>query len=92
MPTAVERLATLEAAVTDLRDDVRAVLDLLEGGGGVPYERSVRGRLHSIESTLGGIVLRRAAGVGMLKGWQGLLLVLCGVATAAAAWYAALGG
>jgi hypothetical protein len=74
-----------------LRNDVRAVLDLLEGGQNVPYERSVRGRLHTIESALAGMVLRRSVGIGMIKGWQGILLVLCAVATAAAAWYAAVG-
>jgi hypothetical protein len=74
-----------------LRNDVRAVLDLLEGGQNVPYERSVRGRLHTIESALAGMVLRRSVGIGMIKGWQGILLVICAVATAAAAWYAAVG-
>ena len=74
-----------------MRNDVRAVLDLLEGGQNVPYERSVRGRLHTIESALAGMVLRRSVGIGMIKGWQGILLVLCAVATAAAAWYAAVG-
>ena len=91
MPSAAERLATLEAGLSDLRNDVRAVLDLLEGGQNVPYERSVRGRLHTIESALAGMVLRRSVGIGMIKGWQGILLVICAVATAAAAWYAAVG-
>ena len=90
MPSVAERLATLEAGVQDLRNDVRAVLDQLEGGSGVPYERSVRGRLHTIEGALAGMVLRRSVGIGMIKGWQGVLLVLCGVATAAAAWYSVL--
>ena len=90
MPTAAERLATLEAGLADIRNDVRAVLDLLNGGNGVTYERSVRGRLHTIESSLAGLILRRSVGIGMLKGWQGVILVACAVATAVAAWYAVL--
>jgi hypothetical protein len=91
MPTVGERLATLEAEVREIRQDARAVLDLLNGGNGVAYERSVRGRLHHIESALGALVLRRKFGLGMAKGWQGGILILCAVATAAAAWWAALG-
>jgi hypothetical protein len=91
MPTAAERLATLEAGIQDLRHDVQAILDALNGGDGVAYERSVRGRLHTIEGSLAGFVIRRSFGIGMVKGWQGVILVACGIATAAAAWYAALG-
>ena len=91
MATVGERLATLEAGVAELRGDVKAVLDLMNGGNGVTYERSVRGRLHHIETSLAGMILRRSAGIGMVKSWQGVILVLCALATAAAAWYAALG-
>jgi len=87
-----ERLAVLEAGVADIRNDLRAVLDQLEGGATVEYNRSVRGRLHTIEGALAGLVLRRSIGLGMLKGWQAAVLAGCAVATAAAAWYAALGG
>ena len=90
MPTAGERLATIEAGVRELRDALDELRDLYNGGGDVEYSRSVRGRLHTLESTVAGMVLRRSVGLGMLKGWQSVALVLCGVATAAAAWYAAL--
>ncbi len=90
MPTVPERLATLEQLAKDNASRLETVTDLLNGGDGLPYERSVRGRLHIIESSLTGIVLRRSAGLGMLKGWQSVILVLCAVGTAAAAWYAAL--
>jgi hypothetical protein len=91
MPTVGERLATLEAGQREIRDDLHAVIDLLNGGREVTYDRSVRGRLHIIENALAGMVLRRNYGVGMLKGWQSVILLGCAVATAAAAWYAALG-
>jgi len=91
MPTVGERLATLEQIARENRDRLDTVTDLLNGGDGLPYDRSVRGRLHTIESTLTGIVLRRSAGLGQLKAWQSAALLLCAVATAAAAWYAALG-
>jgi hypothetical protein len=87
MPTAGERLATLEQIARDNRADIKAISDLLSGEGNVPYDRSVRGRLHKIETTLAGMVLRRNYGVGLLKGWERFALVLCGVATVAASWY-----
>ena len=90
MPTVGERLATLEQIARENNARLETVTDLLNGGDGLPYDRSVRGRLHIIENSLAGMVLRRNYGVGMLKGWQSALLVLCAVGTAAAAWYAAL--
>lgn len=47
---------------------------------------SVRGRLHKIEGLLGSFVVRRSPGL-ILKGWERLAVVLCAIATAAAAWY-----
>lgn len=90
MATVGERLATIEAGVRELRDAVEELRDLYSGGGDVEYSRSVRGRLHTLESTVAGFVLRRSVGLGMVKGWQGVILVLCAVATAAAAWYSVL--
>jgi hypothetical protein len=90
MPTVPERLVTLDERARELRSDVDAVLDLLNGGGSVEYTRSVRGRLHTIETTLSGMVLRRSVGLGMLRGWQSAILVACGIATVAAAWYGVL--
>lgn len=60
---------------------------MLEGGGGVEYDRSIRGRLHKLESVAAAAVLRRNLGVGLLKGWERFVLLACAVATAAAAWY-----
>jgi hypothetical protein len=91
MPTAGERLATLEAEVREIRHDAKTLLALLEGGDGVTYERSIRGRLHHMDKTLAALALRRRYGLGQAKAWQSAVLILCAVATAAAAWYAALG-
>ena len=85
-----ERIATLEARVYDLSTDVREIRDMLEGGGSVEYDRSVRGRLHKLESVAAAAVLRRNMGVGLLKGWERALLLAAALATAAAAWYSVL--
>ena len=90
MATAGERLATLEAGVKELRQAVQELHDLYHGGQSVEYSRSVRGRLHTLETTVAGFVLRRSMGLGMVKGWQGFALVACAIATAAAAWYSVL--
>lgn len=90
MPTVPERLATLEQIAKDNASRLATVTDLLNGGDGLPYDKSVRGRLHTIEGTLSGMVLRRSAGLGMLKGWQSVVLMLAALATVAAAWYSAL--
>lgn len=88
--TVGERLATLEALERDNAQRLDELRELVNGGATVSWERSVRGRLHRIETTLAGLVLRRNFGVGLLKGWERAVLVACGVATAAASWYAAL--
>ena len=90
MPTVAERLATLEQIAKDTADRLEDVADLLNGGDRLPYDRSVRGRLHSIEGTLAAYVVRRSAGLGMAKGWQSAILILCALATAGAAWYSVL--
>lgn len=92
MPTVVERLAILEQIARDNRDRINAVHDLLNGGSDVTYERSVRGRLHTIETTLAGMVLRRNFGLGFARGWVQAVIVICAVSTAVAAWYAVLSG
>lgn len=92
MATVGERLATLEAIARENRDKIDEALDLLNGGGDTEYARSVRGRLHSIESTLAGIVLRRNMGVGFLKGWERFAIVLAAIATAVASWYHVVAG
>jgi hypothetical protein len=85
-----ERLAVLEQIERDNRDQIANIIDLVNGGRGTPYDRSVRGRLHKIEGTLASLVLRRNFGVGMLKGWERAALVAAAFATVAASWYAAL--
>jgi len=87
MATVGERLATLEVIARENRDKIDVLTDLISGGGDTDYDRSVRGRLHKIETTLAGIVLRRNFGVGLLRGWERFALVVFGFATAAAAWY-----
>lgn len=92
MPTVAERLATIEAIVSANAARLDRMEDLYSGDGEVPYERSIRGRLHKLESVAAGAVLRRNFGVGLLKGWERLALVLCALATAAAAWYSVISG
>src|SRR5207244_6260893 len=83
MPTVGERLATIEAALIEVRDDVKQLRDVIEGGNGVTWERSMRGRLHHIESSLSAFLLRRSVGLGVLKGWQAAILLVCAVGTLA---------
>jgi len=90
MATLGERLATIEQYARENRDRIEQVADLLNGGGDIEYDRSVRGRLHKIETALAGMVLRRNYGVGLLKGWERVALVLAAFLTAAAAWYSVL--
>jgi hypothetical protein len=87
MPTVVERLAVLEQIARDNREKIDTTIDLLSGGGDVTYDRSVRGRLHTIETTLIGLAARRNYGFGFLKGWERFILVACAVATAAKVWF-----
>lgn len=88
MATIGERVATLEADYRNLRDDVRQIADDI---GDKSDPNSIRGRIHKLESVAAAAVLRRNFGVGLLKGWERSLLVLCALATVAASWYAALG-
>ena len=62
----------------------------MNGGDGIEWERSIRGRLHKLESVAAAAVLRRNMGVGLLKGWERAILLAAALATAAAAWYAVL--
>jgi len=69
--------------VRELREDIATLAKEL---GSRHDPASVRGRLHKIEGLLGSFVVRRSTGL-ILKGWERTIVVLCGVATAAAAWY-----
>jgi hypothetical protein len=90
MATLGERLATIEQIARDAGNRINDLEDAYNGGGGVEYARSVRGRLHTLETTVAGMVLRRNFGVGFARGWVQAVIVLAAVATAAAAWYAVL--
>lgn len=90
MATIGERVASNEVRLAELATDVRELRNMLEGGGGVEYDRSVRGRLHKLESVAAAAVLRRNMGVGLLKGWERVVLLLAALATAAATWYSVL--
>jgi len=92
MATVVERIATIEQVARDVEHRLSSVEDALNGGGDVEYTRSVRGRLHQIETTLAGMVLRRNFGVGFLKGWERFVIVAAAVATTVAAWYHVVAG
>ena len=52
MPTAGERLATLEALAADNRRRIVELHDEIHGGPSVEWERSVRGRLHHMQSAI----------------------------------------
>ena len=80
----------LETVGRENRERIEALEDLIQGGGDVEYTRSVRGRLHTIEGTIAGFVLRRSVQGTFAARWVQATFVLCAVATAAAAWYAAV--
>lgn len=80
----------LEQVARDNRHDIDALMDVINGGGDVEYDRSVRGRLHKLETVAAAAVLRRNLGVGLLKGWERFAIVAATLATVAASWYAAL--
>lgn len=52
MPTAGERLATLEALAADNRSRIAELHDEIHGGQSVEWVRSVRGRLHAMQSAI----------------------------------------
>lgn len=80
----------LETREHENRERIERLEDGMNGGGDVDYDRSVRGRLHKLESVAASAVLRRNLGVGLLKGWERFVLVAAAIATAGASWYAVL--
>lgn len=52
MPTAEERLATLESGLGALTADFKALWEQVNSGPHVPWDQSVRGRLHRVSETL----------------------------------------
>jgi hypothetical protein len=62
MPTTPERLTDLEASRRELERRLSALEDGLDGGPSVPWARSVRGRLHAMQSAMASAeMLRKAA-------------------------------
>jgi hypothetical protein len=97
MPSVDTRLAALEVLAQDNRAKIKELLDLINGGGDVDYDRSVRGRQHLIATELTAINLRakllgemRQERRVFLKGWEQALLIICAVLTVAASWYNAI--
>ena len=91
MATVGERVATLEQLARETNGRLSAIEHMLNGGDDVEWERSVRGRLHKLETVAAAAVLRKNLGVGLLKGWERFVLVGCAIVTAAAAWYGIVG-
>jgi hypothetical protein len=90
MPTADVRLSLLERQMAEIHE-------LLNGGPSVAWDRSIRGRLHAMQSTESAAAaladaLRevRRERTRRWADWQKVALVLSAVVTAAASVYAAL--
>lgn len=47
-----ERLARVEERIAEIQKDIGEIHEFLDGGPGLPWERSIRGRLHKLEGTL----------------------------------------
>lgn len=84
MPTPGERIATIEAEVHELRRDVAEIRALIDGGNGVEWKRSVRGRLHELRNDVDALLALRRAGIHLVsRGWR-TVAGICLLATAAA--------
>ena len=84
MPTVGERLATLEQIARDARRELAEIHEAINGGEGVEWSRSVRGRLHHIENTLRGEDWQRQARRLALTRWQKAVIALAAILTAVA--------
>lgn len=84
MPTVGERLATLEQVARDARRELAEIHATLDGGEGVEWKRSVRGRLHEIENILAGQRLHNQATGRYWSRWQKIALAVAAVLTAIA--------
>jgi hypothetical protein len=90
VPTVGERLATLEAIARENRDKIDGLLDAIDGGDGIEWERSVRGRLHTIEQYVTSKKWLSEYAGRRVKRWHAVLLVVCGVITTVCSVIAAL--
>lgn len=52
MRTSEERLATIEAELRELRQSLGALLELVNSGPSVPWDQSIRGRLHHMRNSV----------------------------------------
>lgn len=97
MPTLAERLVRLEEICRENRQDIDGVLALINSGPGVEWKQSIRGRLHDVQQRLASeealtqaIREVRRTQNQRLATWVQIVLVACGVVTAAAAIVAAV--
>jgi hypothetical protein len=92
VPSVPERLATLEARVAQVAQRVQEIYDAVNGGNGVEWPQSIRGRLHAVEGLQAAAAsleksaedIRRARN-RRLDTWAQVLLVCAAIVTAAAA-------
>jgi len=90
VPTVAERLATLEAIARETRQDIQEVQVALNGGEGIEWERSVRGRLHTIENYVTSKKWLQEYSGRRIKRWHAAVIVVCGVLTTACSVVAAI--
>lgn len=97
MPTAGERLATLERRADENARGIDTILELINGGANVKWEQSIRGKLHEMRTTQATAdaltnAMRevRRQNARRWATWQKLLLTACAVVTATCAVIAAL--
>jgi hypothetical protein len=101
MPTPAERLATLEAQTVENRADLLALHADIHGGPGVEWNRSIRGRLHSMSSAIEAADKLADAARALareqaenrksrIKAWQWTVIASCAIVTAIAAVIGAL--
>jgi hypothetical protein len=90
MPTVTERLATLEAIARQNRTSIEEIRDAVNGGGDVLWERSVRGRLHNIESYVTSKKWLSEYAGRRVKRWHAIAFAVMGGITTTASVVAAL--
>jgi hypothetical protein len=91
VPTPEERLARIEVRTSEIEARLEELLELVNSGPRVPWEQSLRGRLHTVSDRLASVrALEQAAREvrrarhHSLSVTERLLLALCAVAAAVA--------
>jgi hypothetical protein len=82
--TVEERLATLEQIARDNQRDIREILGAVNGGEGIEWVRSVRGRLHTIEQYVNSARLGQAYRQRSWSLWVQAVVAAAAVAAGAA--------